>query len=137
MFDLSPRTVGSPGTARPLQPERATDDRGHQLTAPGVVAYCAGCGRAMDRVRSTRRYCSSACRQRAYRQRRAPIHTPVSAAGLPSSHWPRLVVAYARACQQVVAQRALLTEQYARLVEAQELLTVVRGQMASEPTAER
>lgn len=36
-----------------------------------VAEVCAGCGDALD-GRTDRRYCSSACRQKVYRQRRRP-----------------------------------------------------------------
>jgi hypothetical protein len=41
------------------------------LTGPSVTATCAVCGRDTRWMRSDTRYCSGACRQRAYRQRKA------------------------------------------------------------------
>lgn len=40
-----------------------------------MVATCAGCGAEFKPARSTAVYCSSACRQRAYRKRNAPTVT--------------------------------------------------------------
>jgi N6-adenosine-specific RNA methylase IME4 len=50
------------------------------LEAPASVTHshdirnaaCLGCGQALDGMRRDVRYCSSACKQRAYRARRAP-----------------------------------------------------------------
>jgi hypothetical protein len=41
------------------------------VTSPSVTGTCAVCGRGPMWGRSDTRYCSNACRQRAYRQRKA------------------------------------------------------------------
>lgn len=42
---------------------------------------CAHCGVALERARSTRRFCSTACRKRAWRRRAAGIEEHVFRAG--------------------------------------------------------
>jgi hypothetical protein len=86
-------------------------------------ARCLGCGRPLGSVSGTRRrYCSSACRQRAYRQRKqdsvATVATPRTAP--PSPAWPRILAAYARTEQLAAAQHVQLgraIEQLGALVE--------------------
>jgi hypothetical protein len=44
---------------------------------------CAGCGRPLGGGRADRRFCSSGCRQRAYRERRAPGRLAATARAIP------------------------------------------------------
>ena len=45
------------------------------------IARCAACGESLSPERATRRYCSDACRQRAYRGRQdIPLRAPRAAA---------------------------------------------------------
>jgi hypothetical protein len=41
------------------------------ISAPAVRCNAAGCCNTLERRRADRRYCSNACRQRAYRKRKA------------------------------------------------------------------
>jgi hypothetical protein len=50
-------------------PQVGSSGTRHHL--PAVTAICAVCGRDTHWMRTDARYCSGACRQRAYRQRRA------------------------------------------------------------------
>ena len=50
--------------------------RAHARTE--VASACRACGEDVDARRSTRRFCSSPCRQRAYRAGRRPILAPVA-----------------------------------------------------------
>jgi hypothetical protein len=54
-----------------------------------ATATCAGCGTSFMAVRSTAAYCSPACRQRAYRERRNPTpyrnDAPVTVSPVPGT----------------------------------------------------
>ena len=50
--------------------------RAHARTE--VASACRACGEHVHAQRSTRRYCSSPCRQRAYRAGRRPILAPIA-----------------------------------------------------------
>ncbi len=48
--------------------------RGQSLNSQRATVTRCPCGAALDAQRSTRRYCSAACRQTAYRMRQEPSH---------------------------------------------------------------
>ena len=55
------------------------------VTAGVTARVCAGCGRALPGGRADRRYCSSACRQRAHRARQARLAPGVGQHALPGA----------------------------------------------------
>jgi hypothetical protein len=84
---------------------------------------CLGCGGQLGHASgSHRRYCSAACRQRAYRQRKGGSAPPVPARAAPrSSTWLRIVTACTRSEQLVAAQQVQLGRTAERLGALQKL----------------
>ncbi len=55
--------------------QRAAEQRRRRARARTLATACTVCGAPLSARRSSRKYCSPACRQRAHRQRAAAIHT--------------------------------------------------------------
>ncbi|GAB3154933.1 hypothetical protein [Microbispora hainanensis] len=74
---------------------RAPQTSASQDPAPGKASgACAGCGHPIQRAATGRpaRYCSQACRQRAYRARQAPTAAPRASAPPPAAAVPSTAV---------------------------------------------
>ena len=59
-------------TARATAHRKRERRRQYQLGRDDLPEFCEMCSAGMDAKRSRRRYCSSACRQRAHRERQRP-----------------------------------------------------------------